>query len=361
MVPATAPEAPVVPTRPNSPSTLQSSASVAPVLASSVASSLYSLIGFPGVLPPNASRSALITHNLELAEYAVQCKDQMAADHASKKLMDAENGRLREQLFAKKNKPAKHRVGGAGARHMTSEETLRQLAFIDWKAAIAIMHAEFQLDDRVKAAKALYDGAWKEMMDGWKRVEKDALDAQKAIERDERRAEAEAEKAEKKAEADAERALKKAAADAEKAVKKAALDVEKAEKKAAAEAERARKKGEAEKEKERKALERERKREEKVAAAAAAPKKRGTKRKADDTTHLDNDENVPPPGYAYTPDTPPAQKRPRPTPRPIYSGAALLSGETAHAESSAAVFAPRLELLAPVLPHFEMVIDPSLL
>ncbi|KAJ7692446.1 hypothetical protein B0H17DRAFT_1133171 [Mycena rosella] len=78
-----------------------------------------------------------------------------------------------------------------------------------------------------------------------------------------------------------------------------------------AEAERAQKKEEVDTEKQRKATERERKQEEK-ATAAAAPKKRGTKRKRTEDTGLENDQKTPPVPLPYTPDTPPAQKRPRP-------------------------------------------------
>lgn len=339
-------EDPDLPTQPNSPTT--------PSASSGIANASYSLIGFPVFLPSSASRSALLDSNRELVEYATKCKEQMEADYASGKLMQGENGRLREELFAKKNKPAKQRVGGAGARHMTSEETLEQLAFIDWQASMAILHAEFQLDDRVKAAKAIYDASWKEVMEGRKRAEKDAMDAQKAIEREDRRAEVEVEKARKKAELDAEKAVKKAALDVEKAVKKAALDAEKAEKKAEVEAERERKRAEVEAERQRKAVEKERKREEK----AAAPKKQGTKRKRTQDTHQEINENTPPLTHSYTPDTPPAQKRPRPEPRPAHRGVNRGPEEPMHMQ---AMLAPFPHGFGEILMNYVPVIDPSLL
>ncbi|KAJ7745126.1 hypothetical protein B0H16DRAFT_1558963 [Mycena metata] len=211
----------------------------------------------------------------------------MAGDYASMRLMDTENGSLRAELFAKKSKPAKQRVGGAGARHMTSEETLAALAYIDWKASIALVHAEFLASDRVMARRTVCDDSAREVVDGLKRAEKAVVDAQKAVERET-----------KKAEADAERARKKAVVDAERAEKK-------------------------------------------VAAAAVA---------------LENDENAHP-GFAYTPDTPPALKRPRPNPKPAYRNANVAAGGAMQDPVLLAPIVPVLQVLTNYVP----VIDPRLL
>ncbi|KAJ7113873.1 hypothetical protein C8R44DRAFT_881441 [Mycena epipterygia] len=116
------------------------------------------MVGFSPLLPSSASPLALLDNNYALAEYAVKCQEQMVADFASKELMDGQNGWLHEELFAKKNRLAKQR-----------------------KAAIALMHAEFQ-GDCFKAAKAAYDNTWKAILDGQKQAEKETSDAQKAIE-----------------------------------------------------------------------------------------------------------------------------------------------------------------------------------
>ncbi|KAF8235115.1 hypothetical protein L208DRAFT_1258781, partial [Tricholoma matsutake] len=67
----------------------------------------YELVAFPGPLPPRASHKAVAEHADALEKFALSAKKQMEADYAVKKLMDNENERLQQQLFAKKNKPAK--------------------------------------------------------------------------------------------------------------------------------------------------------------------------------------------------------------------------------------------------------------
>ncbi|KAJ7031848.1 DDE superfamily endonuclease-domain-containing protein [Mycena alexandri] len=276
----------------------------------------YALANFPSLPPPSASRAALLKYNASLAEYVNCCKDQMAADFASKQLMDAENGRLREELFAKKARPAKQRVGGAGARHMTAQETLEALAFVNWKVQMVTLHTEFSADERVKSVKATYDGAWKEMIDHAKQLEKDAVNAVKAAEREAKKADADAEKARKKVEVDAQKAVEKVRKTAEKEMRDAEKVAEKAAEKARKEVERAEKQEATRVEKERKKEERHVATELKKLAAPAPTKTRKWKRKDDE--ELTNTENLAP---QQIPDTPPALKHPRPQPVPMHRGA----------------------------------------
>jgi hypothetical protein len=305
---------PDVSTCPNTPDTASSS--------SSVSVDSYGLVNVPAALPPSASIVALREHNTKLLEYANECRAQMEADYASKQLMDAENGRLRSELFAKKTRPPKQRIGGAGARHMTDSETLDALAMADWKAAITVVHTQLHSDEVFKAAKVASNTAWRDMMDVQKRAEKDALNAGKAIEREAKRAEVEAEKARVKAIADAEKARLKGIADAEKArvlaektAEKVAERVKKAEvvakKKEAADTERERKKALAE---ERKAEVQAKKEAAAQTRAAAKPKAVNKRKRGDVEDEPAVDENT---GPSYVPDAEPAEKRPRPAPRPI--------------------------------------------
>ena len=62
----------------------------------------YTLLAFPSPLRHNTSHVAYIGQNQKLREFAERAKAQMEADYASRKLMDAENGQLRVQLFGKK-------------------------------------------------------------------------------------------------------------------------------------------------------------------------------------------------------------------------------------------------------------------
>ncbi|THU78034.1 hypothetical protein K435DRAFT_877085 [Dendrothele bispora CBS 962.96] len=73
------------------------------------------------------------TKNQKLRDLLEKTCYQMQRDYALKKLMDKENGDLREQLFHKKKKPAKRYASADASRHMTSEESLEALAYNDWR------------------------------------------------------------------------------------------------------------------------------------------------------------------------------------------------------------------------------------
>lgn len=310
-----------IPTRPNSPTPASTPS--------------YRLIDFPGSIPPSSSRMALIAHTKKLKCYAERTKSQLEADYAAKQLMDAENERLRRQLFEKKSKPKKQRVGGAGARHMTHTETLNALGAIDFKVQIAKVNTEFEKLENVIQMKETYDQAamacQQDYYDRILQARKDIVALKRAEKRaavDEERSRlkaiADAEKAAAKALADAEKARAKAAVEAEKARAKAVAEEEKAIKKAAAEEEKARKKTEAEVERLRKreASEIEKERKKAVAAAEklrkqaekgqvkAVPRKR-QRANTDPTVPDENSLPMPAPSNA------PSPKRPRPTPRRI--------------------------------------------
>ncbi|KAG6893320.1 hypothetical protein C0992_010500, partial [Termitomyces sp. T32_za158] len=256
----------------------------------------YSLTNLPPVLPATASRTALLKRNRQLEAYIREAEAQIKADLASKKLMDAENERLRQLLYAKQNKPKKQRVGGVGARHMTSLETLEALSYIDWKERMAIVHGELKGLSSFVEQRERCDDTWKDMMERERARLKAAADAEKAH----LKAIADAERSRLKAIMDAEKAAEKARlkdlVEAEKARKKAAAELDKARKKAAAELERARKKSLADEEKERKKAEK------------AVAKKRRQKE-----THI-SDENA----SLDSPQTLSPAKRPRPIPRPLH-------------------------------------------
>ncbi|KAG6876604.1 hypothetical protein C0992_012283, partial [Termitomyces sp. T32_za158] len=224
---------------------------------------------------------------------------QIKADLASKKLMDAENERLRQLLYAKQNKPKKQQVGGVGARHMTSLETLEALSYIDWKERMAIVHGELKgLSSFVKQRERC-DDTWKDMMERERVQLKAAADAEKAH----LKAIADAERSRLKAIMDAEKAAEKAwlkdLVEAEKARKRAAAELDKVHKKAAAELEQAQKKSLADEEKERKKA--------KKAASTIAKKCRQKE------THI-SDENA----SLDSPQILSPAKRPQPIPCPLH-------------------------------------------
>jgi hypothetical protein len=90
-------------------------------------------------LAPNASLESHVEQNHKLWEFAKKAKAQMEADYASKKLMDAENRKLRADLFGKKKPPKKH-DGGSGARHITGPDMMETLVKAKWEDKIAEFH-----------------------------------------------------------------------------------------------------------------------------------------------------------------------------------------------------------------------------
>jgi hypothetical protein len=111
--------------------------------------STFRLVNFPSPLPGNSSHAAYVKQTLELRGYCARAKAQMEADHASKKLMDAKNKRLRNCLFNKSKKPTRRHNRGSRARHMTGEENKIALAQDVWRIQMLVL-----LKELVQGAKA---------------------------------------------------------------------------------------------------------------------------------------------------------------------------------------------------------------
>jgi hypothetical protein len=244
-----------------------------------------------------------------LRDWAEKAKQQMEADYAMKKLMEAENGRLRRQLFGQKQNGPR-REGGSGSRHMTCNDMLDALAKADWTANIKVVHTE--------AAKK-FRGIRQVIRDHEKAEE----DLRRREERDQRAAAKEAAKAVKTAMTLAAKRI----ADAQKAAKRELVLARKAEeaaaKKAAVEAKRsaaAAKRADAE---EKKRVAHERK------MAARVEKERKQLEKASKTIHQQpmESENEDSPNHGSEnlnlvddntlEPLQPSNIRPRPRPRPI--------------------------------------------
>jgi hypothetical protein len=75
--------------------------------------SSYHLIGLPPPLSEDASPVSHKQHIVDLQGYCACAKTQMEADHASKKLMEAENQQICALLFEKSRKHTKRHNGGS--------------------------------------------------------------------------------------------------------------------------------------------------------------------------------------------------------------------------------------------------------
>jgi hypothetical protein len=168
----------------------------------------------------------------------------MEADHASKKLMDAENQRLRNRLFEKSRKPTKRRDGGSRARHMTGEESKIALAQDIWKVQLAEVHKELlagaKAREAVRQALAkVFESVAKKIKERQRiaqREDKELRKAEDAAERQRNREEArrrkEDEARHKKEQKERDARAKREAVEAEKARKAAENAQKKAEKQA---------------------------------------------------------------------------------------------------------------------------------
>ena len=176
----------------------------------------YILANVPAPLSSLASRESILSQNAELRYLLDRCCTQMQKDHALKKLMDKENGRLRKRLYDKTNKHAK-KVSSGFARHMTSEESLDALAREEWASE---MKEVFK--DRVwKARRDAYEKYVREMAaeqkrqgkrrESGKRLKKNRKGAEKDEERQRKEIQRFREKEERQRRAEREKALKAAA------------------------------------------------------------------------------------------------------------------------------------------------------
>ncbi|KAK0461869.1 uncharacterized protein EV420DRAFT_1477588 [Desarmillaria tabescens] len=269
--------------------------------------------------PAGASRSALLRENAELRKLMEMAAFQMEKDYTQKVLMDQENERIRGRLFQKINKPLK-KQSNAYARHMTSEESLQQLAEEDWKAKMKIMFTSHEWKEwKTKCATKRKEMALEE-----KEKEKEAGRAERAALKEKR--------ANKKAEEKTRKAEEKAEQEREKAMEK--------ERKALARTHAMQKKKQVqERAKMEKAIRSLAAKEAKAAAAAKLAMKK-TRLRSRKQTHTDNEEGInddsadthdgrkemDPPGVLPTSSpVPSTMLKPRPRPRPLHR-VAIMSG-----------------------------------
>ncbi|KAJ7191437.1 hypothetical protein GGX14DRAFT_407231 [Mycena pura] len=161
-------------------------------------------IAVPSPLRGTASRQALKGENDELRRILKAAGVELEKNHAQMILMNNENGRLRQQLHAKKKKPKRSYTTGE-ARLMTSDEMmeallrdeqkkemkellndLRRTKFPGLRLKIRAQEKaqEKQIKDAEKAAKA----ANREVQRAAKAAEKEAQKAAKAVEREQKAA-----------------------------------------------------------------------------------------------------------------------------------------------------------------------------
>jgi len=228
--------------------------------------------------------------NTELRAFCESAKRQMEADHASKKLMDAENERLRNRLFEKSKKPNKRRDGGSRARHMTGEECKIALAQDIWKIRLAEVHKELLEGAKARqveqqAVLKVFESAVKKIREKQKVAMREEKELRKAEDAAQRQRDKEEARRRKEEQAAHKRELKERDAQA---------------KREAAEQERVRKAAE----KVEKALQKTKEKEAKQHASRSR-KRKATAIEVDALTNNEDSEN-----------RPPTPKRPRPRPRP---------------------------------------------
>jgi hypothetical protein len=105
----------------------------------------YCLTGRAAAPPRGASVAVLLqyisTQNAQLDE----CTDALSGQHAQMRLMDRENGDLRQMLFTrpqKSNKRTDLTDVAAGGRHMTAKEVVDALAYRDWQSSMKAVFAQ---------------------------------------------------------------------------------------------------------------------------------------------------------------------------------------------------------------------------
>ncbi|KAJ3576997.1 hypothetical protein NP233_g9 [Leucocoprinus birnbaumii] len=170
----------------------------------------YVLAEFPSPMKRTARYADYVRKNKQMTEWAMKAKDQIVRDYAEKELFEHENGRIRQQLFAKKQAPRTSRAADGGPRHMTCKDTIMVLAKKDFTDQMKLVYEEASEIFKERKAKI-------------KAYEKELKDEHDCIER-ERKAE---ERAAKKAEADAEKARLAEAKKMERVAKKVAADAKK--------------------------------------------------------------------------------------------------------------------------------------
>ncbi|KAJ7790694.1 hypothetical protein B0H14DRAFT_2938385 [Mycena olivaceomarginata] len=155
-------------------------------------------IAMPSPVRKTASRSALAAENEQLRSLLNAAGIEFDKNYAQMTLMQRENGNLRQQLYAKKNKP-KRTYTTAKARLMTSTEMHQALLDDLHKKQMGALHSEMR--------KTLFPAIRKEISD----AEKVAKAEMKKLEQERKAAEKAAEKAEKAAAKEAAKVAKAAA------------------------------------------------------------------------------------------------------------------------------------------------------
>ncbi|KAJ3484616.1 hypothetical protein NLI96_g5517 [Meripilus lineatus] len=228
-------------------SSSQSMSSTTPTIASTSqlpnVDQQFQITGLPPRLLPTASRRDLRTENAQLRELLSKAGIELEKNYAQMRLMDMENGNLRQQLYNKPKKPSKKT--SSHSRHLTNEENLQLLAKEEamqlWKDVFKEAAPQFRAQkDKIKQ---FYQDEAAE--------QKRAVAAAKAVEREQEKLAKEAERVAKAEARERHRVAVHERKEAERAQRVADRVAEKERK----EAERARKVAERIAEKERKAAE----------------------------------------------------------------------------------------------------------
>jgi hypothetical protein len=139
-------------------------------------------IAMPSPVRKTASRAALAAENNPLRAFLKAAGIELDKNYAQMVLMDRENSNLRQQVFAKKNKPKRTYTTGK-ARLMTSTE-MQEALLKDWqKKQMAQLHGEFKkkhfprLKKGVAATEKAEAAAQKAVMARVKAVLKEGLKA----------------------------------------------------------------------------------------------------------------------------------------------------------------------------------------
>ncbi|KAJ6461719.1 hypothetical protein C8R45DRAFT_1027787 [Mycena sanguinolenta] len=159
-------------------------------------------IAMPSPVRKTASRMALAAENDQLRTLLKAAGIELDANYAQMVLMERENGDMRQQLHAKKNKPKRTYTTGK-ARLMTSDEMAQALLEELQKKQMADLHSELK--------KTFFPDIKKAIIDAEKAEQSKEKAARKKAEQEARAAEKAAEKARKAAEKEVARAAKAAA------------------------------------------------------------------------------------------------------------------------------------------------------
>lgn len=143
----------------------------------------------PQHLPPTTSHLQLQAQNKELFQLLKGAEAQMQRDFAQLHLMDYENGKLQNQLFAKTVCKQKDPHVTSEARHMTLAEVLDELALSEWQSGIKKVHAGKKLKALLKNQRAQIDEEIKHQQLVAQQKEHDAKAAEKAVQRVQKAAE----------------------------------------------------------------------------------------------------------------------------------------------------------------------------